>query len=469
MPSTPSHRFLASLALALGACASTDSPPPLLVEEGAFAGTVLSGPLLESDGQELDFESSWLARIELGWYAQLPRAQHPIDGRLVIREGDQDLFVTRSELATGIGEGLPETWRPGATPLWTSSWELALPAGATLLLSAETNAAAPDSPKHPWERVSIQTSRSRSTKDLIGAAVVLQGWIVPQIDDDQSLAESAGKMDAEPIFVRERVLLEAPPVLDGRPLSVIFRAASAEYPDGGYLVQLELLRRPAESMAEPIARSRKAVAASRLATRERSARFQEQMVVKSESMVEALQRGDLQRPAVVFIAQSSGSRVGEEIALCASAESLGEFVRFAAKREDKGKTAPRNARELGWIVESQALLWLLERREDEERPIEPELYAILTRASGQLSSYPDLLRELVNSCSNIEELRARIEQENRVFLEDARPGPRVRAFDWLDAQALAPAGFDPLAERPERREALARYEESITEDAEEQQ
>ena len=65
MQPTPSPRLLAGLALALSACATTEDPPPLLVENSAFEGTVLSGPLLESDGGELEFDDSWLARIEL--------------------------------------------------------------------------------------------------------------------------------------------------------------------------------------------------------------------------------------------------------------------------------------------------------------------------------------------------------------------------------------------------------------------
>ncbi len=467
MQSTPSPRVLAGLALALSACATTEDPPPLLVENSAFEGTVLSGPLLESDGGELAFDDSWLARIELGWYAQLPGAERPIDGRLVVREGDEDLFVTRSELASGIGEGLPKGWRPATAPLWTDAWELALPAGSTLVLSAETNVEADAAPGHRWERVSVETSRSRTGGEDVGAALVLEGWIVPRIDDDQSLSETASTVDAEPIFVRERVLLDEPPILEGRRLEVLFRAASLEFPAGGYLLQLELVRRPEESMAAPIARSREAIEASTKRAQERSARFQEQMIVRSESMVAALQRGELQRPAVVFIAQSSGSRVAEELALSAEAESLGEFVRYAAER--RGETPPKNTTELGWLVERRALLWLLERREDEERAMEPELYALLTRAGGELSTYPDLFRELVQSSRNMTDLWSHIEQENRVFLEDARPGPRVRAFDWLDAQGLAPAGFDPLAERPQRREALARYEESLDEGTEEQQ
>ena len=467
MQPTPSPRLLAGLALALSACATTEDPPPLLVENSAFEGTVLSGPLLESDGGELEFDDSWLARIELGWYAQLPRAERPVDGRLVVREGDEDLFVTRSELASGIGEGLPSSWRPATTPLWTNAWELALPAGSTLVLSAEMNEDADEAPIHRWERISVETSRSRLGHETVGAALVLEGWIVPQIDDDQSLAETAGKMDAEPIFVRERLLLEEPPILEGRRLEVLLRAASPEYPAGGYLLQLELVRRPQESMAAPIARSRDAIAASTKHAQERSERFQEELIVKSESMVAALHRGVLQRPAVVFIAQSSSARVAEEIALSASPESLGEFVRYAAER--RGEPPPKNTTELGWLVEKRALLWLLERREDEERAMEPELYAILTRAGGELSTYPDLFRELVLSSRDMSDLWTRVELENRVYLEDARPGPRVRAFDWLDSQALAPAGFDPLAERPERREALARYEETLAEGAEEQQ
>jgi hypothetical protein len=41
-----------------------------------------------------------------------------------------------------------------------------------------------------------------------------------------------------------------------------------------------------------------------------------------------------------------------------------------------------------------------------------------------------------------------------VYLEDASPAARVRAYDWLNGKNLAPAGYDPLGSNKDRRAAL---------------
>ena len=49
--------------------------------------------------------------------------------------------------------------------------------------------------------------------------------------------------------------------------------------------------------------------------------------------------------------------------------------------------------------------------------------------------------------------------ENRSFLSSSDPAARVRAFDWLQPKGEAPEGYDPLASREARREALDLDEE----------
>ncbi len=79
----------------------------------------------------------------------------------------------------------------------------------------------------------------------------------------------------------------------------------------------------------------------------------------------------------------------------------------------------------------------------------------MLRHAGELGHYPGLLNDVLIDSTNQGELTASLVRENRLFLEDRNPAARVRAFDWLEAREAAPAGYDPLAPRDERRAALA--------------
>ena len=58
----------------------------------------------------------------------------------------------------------------------------------------------------------------------------------------------------------------------------------------------------------------------------------------------------------------------------------------------------------GWFLERSAYLWLCARSEDETRELEPELFAVLARHTGEMARYPDLLREAVSLCRAPDEL-----------------------------------------------------------------
>ena len=65
-----------------------------------------------------------------------------------------------------------------------------------------------------------------------------------------------------------------------------------------------------------------------------------------------------------------------------------------------------------------------------------------------------MIRELCAQSSGLDVFRQRLIVENRIFLEDSSPSARARANDWLGTMGAAPAGFDPLADREQRRAAL---------------
>jgi hypothetical protein len=84
----------------------------------------------------------------------------------------------------------------------------------------------------------------------------------------------------------------------------------------------------------------------------------------------------------------------------------------------------------------------------------PELRAILTVYAGEPSRHSGSLDDIANQSTSRQDLENRLTAENLVFLTDSSPASRVRAFDWLSARGLAPAGYDPLGSAKQRREAL---------------
>jgi hypothetical protein len=87
-------------------------------------------------------------------------------------------------------------------------------------------------------------------------------------------------------------------------------------------------------------------------------------------------------------------------------------------------------------------------------PLPPELKAVLTVYAGEPARHSGSLDEIAQQSTSRQDLENRLTAENLVFLTDSSPASRVRAFDWLKARGLAPAGFDPLGSGKQRREAL---------------
>jgi len=79
---------------------------------------------------------------------------------------------------------------------------------------------------------------------------------------------------------------------------------------------------------------------------------------------------------------------------------------------------------------------------------------LLLRHAGEAARVEGLLADLLDSCSELAELHARLLEENLYALEDSSPAARVRAYDWLGLRGMQPPGYDPLAGRDARREAL---------------
>jgi hypothetical protein len=198
------------------------------------------------------------------------------------------------------------------------------------------------------------------------------------------------------------------------------------------------------------------------------------------------------RRAIIFLANQTGARISEDVALVADDDMLDKLATQFRKAYDQQRrqqlqqsearqaganeilasatmttqpttapaapTAPTAPTALslddttGWLLDRTCLLQLTAILGDNKLP--PELASVLARYAGEAGRNPSSMDQVLKGATGSADLRSRLVAENLVLLEDSSPSSRVRALDWLAQQGRAPAGYDPLAPPRARREAL---------------
>ena len=174
--------------------------------------------------------------------------------------------------------------------------------------------------------------------------------------------------------------------------------------------------------------------------------------VLERALAELTATGD-ERAALVYLAGAAGAPLSEELALFATPELLTDLIEPIA---NAARELARTELSIGWLIERSTILFLAGR--SVEGDLDPEVAATLLRHTGEAGRYASALEQAVVATPNHAAFVQALVLENRIFLEDTNPSARVRAFDWLAGRNLAPADYDPLAPRDERRAALAAAE-----------
>ena len=487
-PARAMRRSAAALAAALAPCAACatappEAPVPLLEVTGEhYTGTVLSGPL-DAQVPEQALSDPWFVELRLAYVEEPPPgAAAPLSAaaREVVVDGAPALLATRGELALDVVRTAARA--PHAR------WELftldALWPGTTLVRRARANSAveAEDRPAAPWRGFEVELARRADAPAGAEMALAFEGLVAPRPADEEgalaaaeaaaaALEEAQGGAEPEPkpqapVLVREHVVLDEAPG-PGQSLSFFLPAPTPRLPRGGYALEVALRADFAGAAGEAertaaLARGQAGLERSRKTARDRSSVFSasEGFQFESAGALAALAERSHQRTALAFLAHATGAELSGELALLAEPETLaGCLGALRARIEAEGAPTGEPAA-LGWFLERATYGWLAARASDESQPLQPELEALLLRHTGQLGRYPDLVMESVGASTGLADHRRRVQAENAIFLEDADPAARVRAFDWLKAQGLAPEGYDPLAAPAERRAALARAAEA---------
>jgi hypothetical protein len=157
------------------------------------------------------------------------------------------------------------------------------------------------------------------------------------------------------------------------------------------------------------------------------------------------------RAALVYLAEQGNARICEDTAMLADDALLGQIA-DAVKRDVPTAIKNGSFPQYSWILDRAAIAAMQPMLAKATLP--QELFAVLTEHFGEPGRHSAAVDEIMRGTSGESELHSKLISENYIYLEDSSPASRVRAFEWLSAQKLAPAGFDPLGSPKARRQAL---------------
>lgn len=167
------------------------------------------------------------------------------------------------------------------------------------------------------------------------------------------------------------------------------------------------------------------------------------------------------RRALLELALATGAGLTADVA-ASGGELLLDDVVARVRSATSAPAAPTLGPQLGWLVERVTLAALADAtaEADPESGRLVEVGALLARRVGGLSLRPSAMLAAASTSADQTAWLVALVTENRVLLEDGDAAVRARAYDWLDARGLAPAGYDPFAPRDVRRDALDRADEA---------
>ena len=157
------------------------------------------------------------------------------------------------------------------------------------------------------------------------------------------------------------------------------------------------------------------------------------------------------RAALVYLAGQGDAEVCQDTAMLAGDEMLRQ-VAASVKQNAPAAIQQGSLPAFSWILERSAISAMQPLLAKAMLP--PELFTVLSEHFGEPGRHSASVDEIMHGSTSVADLQQKLVSENYIYLEDASPASRVRAYDWLEAHKLAPAGFDPLASPKQRRLAL---------------
>jgi len=254
----------------------------------------------------------------------------------------------------------------------------------------------------------------------------------------------------------ERIILDPIPIGTGQAVALIVPAKVGGSSTRSFLVFIDVVGSPLTVGDEAADTTRRLVDASVKSIASRPSQYPGEVDLTPGILTALASAGEISsnQAALAYAATQTKAAIAIDFVLSASRQELEAFHHLLqAVLESAPKPAPVLSTEiLGWIIDLKALEAMVDLQSKNQ--LSAELATVLTIHAGEAGRSPGSMSDVMKGVRSKDDLHARLQAENLLFLEDSQPASRVRAFDWLASRGLAPANFDPLGRPRARRLAL---------------
>lgn len=482
---------LAALASLLASCAAPPEPQPLSAPPGLeiglhyHAGGIVAGPAPSVQAQAFEPADALSFDCEVVFVDELPlEGLEPLESLTSfvasIEQGQpivpHALFLRRAAFARGAAaETLRNDLAAGryGRTLTLADFAGALPRDATAVLGGE----AIESSASPLYDSSAQLASNflglhlARAGESIALGLGLRDSTRPHdlpVDTAAPPGESADS-DGAAVLRHEIVLLEPIPFDSELTTALVLPTLFQRSEGKAFVVFVGLRKPPSEADAEAWhahaavvdeVRAEVEASAKLVAEEVHLERPDEAVYALLRTVIDAQEPGKVDEQALFGLASSVHAEIARDLLLVGDERLIDDFVRGLI--EERAQALELDSR--------PAFAWLLDRnawRVIGGRLLESDLDLVCDsmalRHAGELGRYPASLLEGVDDAFDGPSFQRFVEQENLLFLNDAHPSARIRAFGWLQLNSSAPEGYDPLAAAEERREVLEAFFESLRE------
>ncbi|MEC7584498.1 MAG: hypothetical protein VYE77_09280 [Planctomycetota bacterium] len=376
----------------------------------------LAGATAPADANTIDD----LTRLVLRDNASVPIGGIPtiLPRLLIVHDGQAKQYVeTALPKATTPKADSPPTWQ---------KHEAALPANSTATLTLQLHS---DDSKPASQQLQVSVGHL----DHKSACVVISA----DNTDDSA----------------EHVLLTTELQADSNPIVLYLPFAA------GAALRVQLFSR--EASKEQLAQAKKglaaAVVAAEIHTPQPAELEQLTFDTEADSFLDQI-GGRLRRTALLALTRRFEAPFCGDLALIADDATLISLTQLLPK--DLTKLDPAQTR---LALEISAFRSVEQRLQEFGLP--PQLLAWIVRQAGAAGRSRASLDPVLRDCTSTEQLKRRLLIANYGALDDGDPSSRVLASDWLTRRGISIAGYDPLGEPRERRNALTALRQQLQREA----
>ncbi len=453
-------------------------PIGLEVSRSGHLGTILSGPQVGS----FDLDNHVICTIETVLMRRAPvQFLKPLasDLRLVAQLQGQQAVQGGSRLGVGArwahGQDAETAWQTIASGEWgdhlaLETHRVVVPGGSTFLLnlSAAELITDPDNFLREWpDRGPVQKGLTVGLQyeadgegACLDAGFALRNLVAAEGDVELAHVPVEGGRPGGEFLMEEWILPEQGPTTNGAPVlwllpspfelnaartvAVLIRVEQGQPEDWDAVLESDLVFGGGPS--EPV---------DEVETEQQAWHRQVQRALLNvKEAREACVAGEPEtdqtlRGALVYACNLFNLSMGGDLCLTGDGALLREWATLLPEATER-KAA--SAEGLAWDLERAA--WIQLARTMVKGDLPDAMLALVLRHGGEAGNYPSILEDAARSSIDVETFERRLLQENRLFLEDASPAARVRAFDWLKRKGQQPPEWDPLDSKTKRREAL---------------